>query len=179
MGLFILLTALAETINDTIKEKIEDTRAEKEKREYENIDFNNIDYVTFDGTEPAYRIETEEEYDPVNTVALSQMNGAPCYATKTVEYEVPNGENYCFTIRYKDGSEIYRMFHEDSPLTKRLLEYCINDFSKEINEVVDAISNIGLLINEDQELPLMCPHCKTKIPLKSVFCSNCGKKIWD
>ncbi|MBR2152577.1 MAG: hypothetical protein IJ944_04755 [Clostridia bacterium] len=177
MSLFILLAALAETINETIKEKIEDTRAEKEKRKYENIDFNNIDYVTFDGTEPAYRIEVEEEFDPVMTNFLSDLDGWAHYETKEAEYEVPDGENYCFTIRYKDGSEIYRMFHEDSPLTKRLLEYCINDFSKEINEVVDAISNIGLLVNEDQELPLMCPHCKAKIPQESVYCCYCGKKI--
>ena len=157
MGLFVLLAALAETINETVKEKIEYTRAEKERREYENIDFYNIDYVTFDGTEPAYRIEVEDEFDPVMTNFLSDMDGWAHYETKEVEYEVPDGENYLFTIRYNDGSEIYRKFHEDSPLAERLLEYCDNqdneleDILEEVNDVISDISNMFNfdLVNSD------------------------------
>lgn len=207
MGLFVLLAALAETINETVKEKIEYTRAEKERREYENIDFNNIDYVTFDGTEPAYRIETEEEYDPVRTWNLTEMNGAPCYGTRTVEYEVEDGENYCFTIRYNDDTEIYRKFHETSPLTEKLLKHSEENNSNKEEELlkhlqnaitqenVDAqgikvsnkhltISNYGnevtneiIYPDDNCKVPLMCPHCKAKIPQESVYCCYCGKKI--
>ena len=75
MGILTLLFALTETISDTIKEKAEIRRALEEKRRYEDIDFNNIEYVTFDGTETAYRIETEEEFDPVATQFLTEQDG--------------------------------------------------------------------------------------------------------
>ena len=108
----------------TLKEKAENRRALEEKRRYEDIDFNNIEYVTFDGTETAYRIETEEEFDPVMTNFLTQQDGWQHYETRTVEYEVENGKNYCFVIKYKDGAKIYRKFHETSQLSKQLLKYC-------------------------------------------------------
>ena len=128
MGLFVLIAALLETITDTIKGAARLTIEEAERRRYENIDFPNIESVTFDGVETAYRIETEEEFDPVRSYDLSQQDGWAHYETKTVEYEVEDGLNYLFTIRYKDGSEIYRKFHETSPLTKKLLEYCNKEY---------------------------------------------------
>ena len=124
MGLFTLLFALGSTINETIKENAANRRALEERRRYEDIDWGNIEYVTLDGTETAYRIEEEEEFDIVTTNFLSEMDGWPHYETKTVEHQVEDGENYCFTIRYKGGTEIYRKFHETSSLTERLLEYC-------------------------------------------------------
>jgi hypothetical protein len=90
----------------------------------DDIDFSNIDSVTVTDTEMTYRTETEEEFDPVMTNFLTDMDGWQHYETETVEYEVPNGLNYCFTIKYKNGETIYRAFHESSYLTKRLLEYC-------------------------------------------------------
>ena len=128
MGLFVLLAALFETIGDTIKGAARLTIEEAERRRYENIDFPNIESVTFDGVETAYRIETEEEFDPVRSYDLSQQDGWAHYETQTVEYEVEDGLNYLFTIKYKDGSEIYRKFHETSPLTEKLLEYCNKEY---------------------------------------------------
>ena len=121
MGLFTLLFALGETITDTIREGAERRRALEEQRRYEYIDWDNIEYVAFHGTETAYRIEEEEEFDIVATNFLSEMDGWPHYETQTVEHTVENGEDYCFTIKYKNGTKIYRKFHESSPITERLL----------------------------------------------------------
>ncbi len=129
MGIFTLLSALVATIDDTINESIDNHRRLEEKRRYEDINFDSINSVTLDCTEPAFRIETEEKFDVVMSDFLTQQDGWQHYETKTVQHEVPDGENYCFTIRYNDGSEIYRKFHEDSPLTERLLEYCNDDTS--------------------------------------------------
>lgn len=141
MGLFTLLFALGATISDTIRESVESRRELEERRRYEDIDWSNIENVAFYGTQTAFRIEEEEEYDPMYTIGLSKMNGAPCYGTRTVEHLVENGENYCFNIRYKNGTEIYREFHETSPLTERLLEYC-NNTSNEVSAVMDAVNNV-------------------------------------
>ena len=129
MGLLVLLSALLGTISETARENAENRRAAEEQRRYEDIDWYNIEYVTLDGTETAYRIEEKEEFDPVMTDFLSRQDGWAHYETETVQYEVEDGENYCFTIRYKNGTEIYRKFHEDSDLTERLLEYCNNNNS--------------------------------------------------
>ncbi len=123
MGLFVLLAALFETIGDTIKESAENRRALEEQRRYEDIDWDNIAFVTFDGAVPAYRIEEEEEFDIVASVFLTQQDGWQHYETKTLEYEVPDGEDYCFTIRYKNGTEIYRKFHESSEIAQKLLGF--------------------------------------------------------
>jgi DNA polymerase III epsilon subunit-like protein len=143
MGLLTLLFALGSTISETIKENAESRRALEERRRYEDIDWGNIEYVTLDCTETAYRIKEEEEFDIVATNFLSEMDGWQHYETKTVEYEVEDGENYCFTIRYKNGTEIYRKFHETSSLTERLLEYCNNNnVSSEVSAVMDAVNNV-------------------------------------
>ena len=127
MGLLTLLFALGGAISETVRENAEKRRAAEDQRRYEDIDWGNIKYVTLDCTETAYCIETEEEFDPVATDFLTQQDGWQHYETKTVEYEVENGLNYCFTIGYKNGTEIYRKFHESSWLTERLLEYCNNE----------------------------------------------------
>ena len=126
MGLLVLISALFETIGDTIKEAVKNCVAREKKRRYEEIDWGNIESVTFDGTETAYRIEEKEEFDPVASDFLTQQDGWQHYETKIVEYEVENGLNYCFTIRYKNGTEIRRIFHETSPFVKRLLVYRTN-----------------------------------------------------
>ena len=145
MGLFTLIAALVETISDTVKEKCENQRALEERRQYENIYWDNIEYVLFVGTETAYRIEEEEEFDVVASNFLSEQDGWQHYETKTVEYEVEDGLNYCFNIQYKDGTEIYRVFHETSPLTDRLLEYHnknMSDIAEAANDVADALGNL-------------------------------------
>jgi hypothetical protein len=142
MGLLTLIFALGSTISETIKENAENCRALEERRRYEDIDWGNIEYVTFDCTETAYRIEEEEEFDPVMTDFLTRQDGWQHYETKTVEYEVEDGENYCFTIRYKNGTEIYRKFHEDSYLTKRLLEYVRDD---DFSVDVTTLSELGIV----------------------------------
>ena len=124
MGLFTLLTALVVTIGDTIKENKNVQQEIESTKRYENIDFHNIESVILDGVETAYRIETEEEFDPVMTDFLTQQDGWQHYETRTVEYEVENGKNYCFIIKYKDGTKIYRNFHENSHISQQLLKYC-------------------------------------------------------
>ena len=99
-------------------------RAGGKKRGYEDVDFDNIESVTLDGVETVYRTETREEFDPVMSYYLTEQDGWQHYETKTVEYEVEDGENYLFTIKYKNGTEICRKFRESSRLTERLLEYC-------------------------------------------------------
>ena len=123
MGVFVLLAALFETIGDTIKESNQRRQQQAEQKRLENIDFNNIQSVTLDCVEPAYRTETEEEFDIVASDFLTQQDGWQHYETKTVEYEVEDGENYCFTITYKNGSKIYRKFHETSPIAQKLLNF--------------------------------------------------------
>lgn len=135
MGLIVLISALIETICDTIRENAENRRDIEEQRRYENIDWENIEYATLDCTETAYHIEDEEEFDPVATNFLTQQDGWQHYETKTTEYKVEDGLNYCFTIKYKNGTEIYRKFHETSSLTERLLEYC----EKQNGELEDII----------------------------------------
>ena len=124
MGLFTLLVALVGTISDTINENKNAQQEIEAKRNYENIDFYNIESVIFSGIETAYRVETEDEFDPVRTEFLTQQDGWQHYETKTVEYEVENGKNYCFIITYKDGTKIYRKFHETSHTSQQLLKYC-------------------------------------------------------
>lgn len=128
MGIFVLLASLFGAIGDTVRENNQKRIEEAERRRYENIDFPNIASVTFDGTETAYRIETEEEFDPVRSYDLSRQDGWQHFETQTVEYEVEDGQNYLFTIKYKDGTEIYRKFHETSQLSERLLEYCNKEY---------------------------------------------------
>lgn len=147
MGLLVLLTALFETITGTIKENHDKRRAIQEQKRYENIDFNNIAYVTLDDIEQAYRIETEEEFDPLATDFLTRQDGWQHYETQTVEYEVPDGSNYCFTIKYKNGQTIYRKFHEGSPLTARLLEYSNKNDNNNYDEIIKAIDDVVDEIN--------------------------------
>lgn len=144
MGLFTFIFALVSAISETVKEKVEYLRAIKEQLRYENIDWENIESVTFECTETAYRTETKEEFDIVMTNFLSDLDGWPHYETETVEYEIEDGENYCFTIRYKNGAEIYRKFHETSSLSERLLKYCGNE--TEEDSVDDSyVNNAGSL----------------------------------
>ena len=53
-----------------------------------------------------------------------------------------DGKNYCFTIRYNDGTEIYRVFHESSPITERLLEYYQDDIEEAYADVEAAIEDV-------------------------------------
>ncbi len=133
MGLFTLGVSLFETLREIGKEKQANRVALEEKRRYEDIDFDNIESVILEGTEQAFRTETREEYDAMGTIGLSNMNGQPCYTTTTVHYEVPDGANYCFAIKYRNDTTIYRKFHESSPITERLLEFCV-DFDEDDND---------------------------------------------
>lgn len=100
------------------------TACRRKKSGYKEFDFDNIESVTLDGVETAYRTETREEFDPVMSYYLTEQDGWQHYETETVEYQVEDGENYLFTIKFKNGTEICRRFHESSWLAERLLEYC-------------------------------------------------------
>lgn len=148
MGLFVLLAALVETISDTIKENVQNYQERKEQERLENIDFNNIESVTLDDVEPAYRIETEEEFDPVMSDFLTQQDGWQHYETKTVEYEAEDGVNYCFTIRYKNGTTIYRKFHEASPIAQKLLNFKNKEAGKVEIEYADGTKKVFVFDDE-------------------------------
>lgn len=152
MGLLTLISALIATIKDTIKENVENARAEEEWQQYCDIDFDNIDYVVLEGTETAYRIEEEEEFDPVMTDFLTRQDGWQHYETKTVEYEVEDGENYCFTIKYKDGTKIHRVFHEDSSMTERLLKYVKKETEKKATVEDIVVSRYVEILHDSLDL---------------------------
>lgn len=163
----VLLFALIETICDTAREKIEHLHELKEKQRYEDINFRNIESVTLDGVETAYRTETEEEFDPLRTDFLSRQDGWQHYETNTVEYEVEDGLNYLFTIQYKNGTTIYRKFHESSGLTAKLLGYCNqnNEISKEIE---DAIENRNIVTEDDSIIINGIGNTSNEQPIKAV-----------
>ena len=114
---------------------------------YDDIDFANIDSVTIVNTEMTYRTETEEEFDPVMTNFLTDMDGWQHYETKTVEYEVENGYEYTFLIYYTNGEDISRTYHESHPTAQRLLEIqeqsnLFTELANSINEVNEILSDI-------------------------------------
>ena len=109
----------------------------------DNIDFENIDMIHLSDVEQAYRTETEEEFDIVATNFLTQLDGWQHYETKTVEHEVPDGENYTFVIIYKDGSHEERKYHYSSPFADRLLKHKkFFDIEEELEDVLEEINNI-------------------------------------
>ena len=126
---------------------------------YDDIDFANIDYVTVVNTEMTYRTETEEEFDPVMTNFLTDMDGWQHYETKTVEYEVENGYEYTFLIYYTNGESISRKYHESHPTAQRLLNFqkryepCECPDSQEISiQVEDVIANLDNVIDALKDL---------------------------
>ena len=124
MGCLVVIIAVFNTLFEALGDfcaKIIGWLLEKHRN---RIDFANIASVTLDKIETAYRTETEEEFDPVMSDFLTQQDGWQHYETQTVEYEVEDGYNYFFTIRYHNGKTIHRRFHSSSPLTQRLLAYC-------------------------------------------------------
>ncbi len=124
MALLTVLGEIIRGIGRRILENDKKRRAGGKKRGYKEFDFDNIESVTLDGVETAYRTETREEFDPVMSYYLTEQDGWQHYETETVEYQVEDGENYLFTIKFKNGTEICRRFHESSWLAERLLEYC-------------------------------------------------------
>lgn len=112
----------------------------------DEIDFANIDSVTIIDTEMTYRIETEEEFDPVMTNFLTDMDGWQHYETKTIEYEVENGYNITFVIHYTDGSSEWKTYHESNPLAQRLLE--IEEESNLFTELEDSINEVNEILND-------------------------------
>ena len=88
----------------------------------DGIDFDNVKSICLANTETAYRTETEEEFDIVMSNYLTELDGWQHYETKTVEYEVPDGEIYTFLIIYKNKVES-RQYHSSSSLAKKLLNH--------------------------------------------------------
>lgn len=112
----------------------------------DEIDFANIDSVTIVNTEMTYRTEIEEEFDPVMTNFLTDMDGWQHYETKTVEYEVENGYEYTFLIHYTNGKSISRTYHESHPTAQRLLE--IEEESNLFTELEDSINEVNEILND-------------------------------
>ena len=112
----------------------------------DDIDFANIDSVTIIDTEMTYRIETEEEFDPVMTNFLTDMDGWQHYETKTVEYEVENGYNITFVIHYTDGSSEWKTYHESNPLAQRLQE--ISESHNLYTNVEESLQNVVEILSD-------------------------------
>ena len=109
----------------------------------DDIDFENIDMIHLSDSEQAYRTETREEFDIVASNFLTDLDGWQHYETETVEYEVPDGENYTFVIIYKDGSHEERKYHCSSPFTKKLLNHKkFFDIEEELDDIFEEIHNI-------------------------------------
>lgn len=106
-----------------------------------DIDFANIDSVTIMDTEMTYRTETEEEFDPVMTNFLTDMDGWQHYETKTIEYEVENGYAITFLIVFTNGTNITRTYHESHRLAQRLLD--ISQNSNVLDKVIESLRDIS------------------------------------
>lgn len=115
----------------------------------DEIDFANIDSVTIIDTEMTYRIETEEEFDPVMTNFLTDMDGWQHYETKIVEYEVENGYNITFVIHYTDGSSEWKTYHESNPLAQRLQE--ISEIHNLYTNVEENLQNVVEILSDTTE----------------------------
>ena len=159
MGFFTLFASLVSTINDTIKESNKKQRETKVYNSYEDLDFANINTVTILSQEMTYRTETEEEFDPVMTNFLTDMDGWQHYETKTVEYEVENGYEYTFLIHYTNGKSITRTYHESHPNAQSLLNFqkryepCECPDTQEISiQVEDVIANLDNVIDALKDL---------------------------
>lgn len=112
----------------------------------DDIDFSNIDSVTVTNTEMTYRTETEEEFDPVMTNFLTDMDGWQHYETKTVEYQVENGYAITFLIYYTDGSSVTKTYHESHPIAQRLQGISENhnvytDFEENLRKAIEILSD--------------------------------------
>ena len=108
----------------------------------DNIDFENIDTICLFDSETVYSTVTEEEFDPISSDFFSELDGWQHYETTTVEYEVPNGENYFFLIVYKNGANEYRKYHSSSKFAKKLLNHQKRfDVLKEVNSIVQNIND--------------------------------------
>lgn len=112
-----------------------------------DIDFANIDSVTIIDTEMTYRIETEEEFDPVMTNFLTDMDGWQHYETKTIEYEVENGYAITFLIVFTNGTNITRTYHESHRLAQRLLD--ISQNSNVLDKVIESLQDISQILADD------------------------------
>ena len=113
----------------------------------DGIDFANIDSVTIIDTEMTYRIETEEEFDPVMTNFLTDMDGWQHYETKTIEYEVENGYAITFLIVFTNGTNITRTYHESHRLAQRLLD--ISQNSNVLDKVIESLRDISKTLADD------------------------------
>lgn len=113
----------------------------------DGIDFANIDSVTIIDTEMTYRTETEEEFDPVMTNSLTDMDGWQHYETKTIEYEVENGYAITFLICFTNGTNITRTYHESHRLAQRLLG--ISQNSNVLDKVIESLQDISQILADD------------------------------
>lgn len=113
----------------------------------DGIDFTNIDSVTIIDTEMTYRTETEEEFDPVMTNFLTDMDGWQHYETKTIEYEVENGYAITFLICFTNGTNITRTYHESHRLAQRLLD--ISQNSNVLDKVIESLQDISQILADD------------------------------
>ncbi len=110
----------------------------------DEIDFLNIDSVTVIDTEMTYRIETEEEFDPVMTNFITDMDGWQHYETKTIEYEVENGYAITFLICFTNGTSITRTYHELHPIAQRLQN--ISESSSVFDKVIEGLREVSKVL---------------------------------
>jgi hypothetical protein len=105
----------------------------------DGIDFKNILFVRVNGSRMTYR--KEERY----YWRKYYYDGAFHSLAEPYEVTLKNGLNYSFTIVYNDDKPTEnRSYHESSPFCEMLLEKAeSNPIIESLNEVADALSNLG------------------------------------
>lgn len=129
---------------------IDVSHGKKQDIKQNGIDFKNIETVDIINTEMTYRIEEREEFDIVMTNFLTEQDGWQHYETKTVEYEVPDGYEYTFSIYYLDGSHEICTYHESSPIAQHLIE--ISEKSSLQQNVIDDFNRVAEILGNTDVL---------------------------
>ena len=136
---------------DRLSEFLKGNKTDKTSNsKYTGNGFQNIETVDIINTEMTYRIEEREEFDIVMTNFLTEQDGWQHYETKTVQYEVPDGYEYTFSIYYLDGSHEICTYHESSPIAQRLIE--ISEKSSLQQNVVDDFNRVAEILGNTDVL---------------------------
>ena len=128
----------------------------------DNIDFSNILYCRIDNTEMTCHTEEHLHWKKY------YYDGSFHSLAEPYEVTIQDGLEYTFTIVYSnDRPAENRTYHESSVFCKRLLEKVENNpITDSLNEVVEAISNIGnireLTSKEMKELLGPCAKVATE-----------------
>ena len=143
------LTDLANALTNVAAKKGATVIPEEKSDSYylNGIDFGDIESVDIIDSQMTYIIEEREEFDPVMSNFLTDMDGWQHYETKTVEYQVENGYEYTFLISFFNSPSQMLTYHEDSPVAQKLIE--ISENSGLQQNIVDEFSQVANSLSSD------------------------------